>query len=64
MTLENLTVNSNHLPTVGRVSSFGHYYRDEMESEEKKSRRRETRKAEKQQWMREVEEEMDDEDIG
>lgn len=61
MTLENSTVNSNHLPTLGRVSSFGHYYRDELDNGEKRSRRRETKQAERRQWMREVEEEMTDE---
>jgi hypothetical protein len=59
--MENSTVNSNHLPTIGRVSSFGHYYRDEMDSGEKKTRKREARKSEKRQWMLEVEEELDDE---
>ncbi|TDD97214.1 hypothetical protein [Actinomadura rubrisoli] len=52
--------NSDHYKGLGKASAFGHYYLDEMADGEKRQRRRETRQAEKRQWMKESEEDLMD----
>jgi hypothetical protein len=50
-------------PSIGRVSSFGHYYRAELARGEKRSRRREVRRAEERQWREEAEEDLAEEGV-
>jgi hypothetical protein len=47
---------SNHLPTVGRVASFGHRYRDECSADDgsKAGYRRRVRRADRKNIRKEV----------